>query len=232
MQIYKSRLPIKQWADADRPIEKLLAKGERHLSDAELLAILIGSGSQDENVLDLSKRILNAVENNLDALGKLSLNDFMKFKGIGKVKATAISAALEIGRRRQQSDLSEKPKIYSSSSVYKIMSPLLQDLNHEQFWVLFLNRANRVIKKIQVSQGGVAGTVVDAKIIFKYALEHLACSLILCHNHPSGNLNPSQADINITKKLKKAGTVLDIEVLDHLIIAGKAYYSFCDEGIF
>ena len=230
MKSYQTKVPIRQWAADDRPIEKLINKGEKYLSDTELLAILIGSGSQHENVMDLSKRMLNSFNNNLNSLGKLNIHDLKRFKGIGNVKATVISAAMELGRRRQLSDLIELPKIYSSGSVYKIMAPILKDLPHEEFWILLLNRANRVLKKTQISQGGVAGTIVDAKIIFKLALEQLACSIILCHNHPSGNLNPSQADINITKKLDQAAGVLDIEILDHVIIAGNQFYSFRDEG--
>ena len=231
MKIYQNKLPIKSWAEADRPREKLLLKGQKSLSDAELIAILLSSGNREESALDLSKRLLNSVNNNLDSLGKITYADLNTFKGIGKVKAICIMAALELGRRRTLSNVSIKPKISASRDVYQLMAPELKDLGHEEFWVLYLNRANLVVKKVPISKGGVSGTTVDAKIIFKYALELLASSMILCHNHPSSNLNPSQADITVTRKLKNAAIALDMEVLDHLIIAGDSYYSFSDEGI-
>jgi len=223
---------IKTWALQDRPREKLLQQGQRNLSDAELLAIILGSGSKDETVVALSKRILHSVNNNLHILGKTSLSDFQKFKGVGEVKAITISAALELGRRRQFSTPEKKDKITSSNDAYRIMAPTLADLSHEEFWVLFLNRANIVIKKERISVGGISGTVVDSRIIFKKAMDLLASSIILVHNHPSGNLNPSKADISVTNRLKEGGKLLDISVLDHLIITETSFYSFADEGIF
>lgn len=222
---------IKSWAEDDRPREKLMSKGKANLSDAELIAILINSGSRSETAVGLSKRILQSVENNLQELGRKEVNDLTDFKGIGTAKALSIIAAMELGRRRQLSSGIDKPQIQSSSDAWNIIAPVLMDLNHEEFWIILLNRANKVIGKEQISSGGIAGTVVDAKIIFRRALEKgPACSIILVHNHPSGNLKPSQADINITKKLRKAGENVDINVLDHLIIAGQAYYSFADDG--
>ncbi len=223
---------IKTWAIQDRPREKLLQTGQRNLSDAELLAIILGSGSKNETAVALAKRILHAVDNNLHVLGKSTLSDFQKFKGIGEVKAITIAAALELGRRRQYSIPEKKVKITSSDDAFRMMAPTLADLNHEEFWVLFLNRSNIVMKKERISIGGISGTVVDARIIFKKAMDLLASSIILIHNHPSGNLNPSKADITITKKLKEGGKLLDISVLDHLIVTDGGFYSFADEGIF
>lgn len=227
----KNNLSIKTWAEEDRPREKMLLKGRHSLSEAELLAILIGSGSKEESAVGLAQRILHSVENNLHKLGKSSLSELMKFKGIGQAKAISIAAALELGRRRQLSQIRSKPQITSSREAFQVIAPLLMDLPHEEFWILLLNRANRVIAREQVSIGGVSGTVVDAKIIFRKAIEGNACSLILCHNHPSGNLQPSQADIDLTHKLVAAGKHLDILVLDHLIIAETGYYSMADEGV-
>ncbi len=224
-------LNIKSWAEDDRPREKLMLKGKTNLSDAELIAILLGSGSREETAVGLAQRLLKEVDNNLHELGRKSISDLKKFKGIGEAKAISIIAALEIGRRRQITSPIERPQIQSSSDAWNIIAPMIMDLNHEEFWILLLNRANRVISKERISSGGVAGTVVDAKIIFRRALEGgPASSIILAHNHPSGNLKPSQADIDITKKLRKAGESLDISVLDHLIISGNAYYSFADDG--
>lgn len=225
-------LRIKSWAEDDRPREKLLLKGKSNLSDAELLAILINSGSREETAVSLSQKVLSSVDNNLHELGRKHISELMKFKGIGEVKAITIAAALEIGRRRQLTAPIERPQIQGSSDAWDVIAPLLMDLNHEEFWIILLNRANRVLSRQRVSSGGVAGTVVDAKIIFHKALECTpACSIILAHNHPSGNIKPSQADIDITKKLKKAGETLDINILDHLIISGNAYYSFADDGV-
>ncbi len=222
---------IKAWAEADRPREKLLNKGRKALSDAELLAILIGSGSRNETAVALSQRILKSVNNNLHELGKKNISDLTQFKGIGEAKAITIAAATELGRRRQLANAAERPQIKGSRDAYNILAPILIDLPHEEFWIVLLNRSNRVIGKECISSGGVAGTVVDAKIIFKKALAGLASSIILFHNHPSGNLRPSQADLDITKKLKKAGEVMDISVLDHLIVSEKGYFSFVDEGV-
>lgn len=224
-------LNIKSWAEDDRPREKLMIKGKSNLSDAELIAILLGSGSREETAVGLAQRLLKEVDNNLHELGRKRISDLKKFKGIGEAKAISIIAALEIGRRRQLTTPIERPQIKGSSDAWNVIAPMIMDLNHEEFWILLLNRANRVISKERISSGGVAGTVVDAKIIFRRALEGgPASSIILAHNHPSGNLKPSQADIDITKKLRKAGESLDISVLDHLIISGNAYYSFADDG--
>ncbi len=231
MNEYNSSIPIKQWAEADRPREKMLLLGKQNLSDAELLAIILGSGSREESALDLSKKILSSVENNLNQLGKVDLKSLQKFKGMGQVKSIALTAALELGRRRQSADIIEKPKISCSKDVYDLMQSRLVDLAHEEFWILLLNRANLVENKILISKGGVAGTVVDNKIIFKHALAHLASSIILVHNHPSSNNKPSKADIEITKKIHESGKLLDIKVLDHVIIAGQNYYSFSDENM-
>ena len=231
MNYQKNTLSIKSWAEDDRPREKMLKRGKLNLSDVELLAILLGSGSRKETAVGLSQRILKSIENNLNELGKVSLAELMRFKGIGEAKAITIAAALELGRRRQLSGFIDRPQILSSKDGYNCIAPILMDLNHEEFWIILLNRANKVISKEQISTGGVSGTVVDAKIIFRKALEVApASSIILCHNHPSGNFKPSQADIDLTIKLKKAGETLDILVLDHLIIAENNYYSFADEG--
>lgn len=224
-------LNIKQWAAEDRPREKLLLKGKSALSDAELIAILLGTGTTTMSAVDLAKKVLQCAGNNLNDLACLSLKDMMKVKGIGEAKAISIAAALELGRRRKESIADEKPKVGSSKDAYDHLKGDLLDLPHEEFWILILNRANRITKKYQISQGGVAGTVADPKIIFKIAVEELASGIILAHNHPSGNLNPSQADVDLTKKLKEAGRLLDIQVLDHIIIAGKNYYSFADESM-
>lgn len=229
--IYKNTLPLKSWAEEDRPREKLLLKGKQNLSDAELVAILIGSGNRSETAVGLSKRLLSSFDNNLHELGKSTIVDLMKFKGIGQAKAIGIAAAMELGRRRQLSSPKERPQIGCSRDAFELLAPIIQDLGHEEFWILLLNRSNRVIAREQISRGGVAGTVVDAKMIFKKALEVLASSIILCHNHPSGNLKPSQADLAITKKLKKAGESLEISVLDHLIISELGYFSFADEAL-
>ncbi len=223
-------LNIKSWAAEDRPREKLLLKGTGALSDAELIAILIGSGTAKLSAVELSKIILQEVKNNLNDLAKLSVKDLVKIKGIGEAKAITIIAALELGRRRKNQEQVDKPKLVTSASVFEVIQGDLMDLPHEEFWVLLLNRAHMLIKKKRISEGGVSGTVADPKIIFKLALEELASGIILVHNHPSGNLSPSQSDIDLTKKIKEAGKTLEIQLLDHLIIAGKKYYSFADEG--
>src|ERR1035437_2570390 len=224
-------LTIKSWAEEDRPREKLLSKGRHVLTDAELIAILIGSGSRNETAVELAKRILSQFENNLNAIAKLSVQDLMKFKGIGEAKAISIVAALELGRRRKETETLKREKIISSKDTYDIFRPQFLDLPHEEFHVLLLSRSNIVIRKEFVSRGGVSGTVVDPKIVFKIAVEHLASSIILCHNHPSGNLKPSNEDISLTKKIKEAGTLLEIPILDHLIISHSGYFSFADEGM-
>jgi DNA repair protein RadC len=228
--MYK-KLSIKEWAVEDRPREKMLAKGIRSLSEAELIAILIGSGNLEESAVEVSRRILASVNNNLNELGKKNINDLQKFKGIGPAKAITIAAAMELGRRRKETEPEEKPKVVTSADAAAIFIPLLSDLPHEEFWVLLLNRNNLVIDKMLVSQGGLSGTIIDVRIILKMALDKLASSIILCHNHPSGNLVPSEADKEITRKIKEAGKHMDIPVLDHLIIGNGSYFSFTDEGL-
>jgi len=227
----KTNFTIKKWAEEDRPREKLLLKGKQSLSDAELLAILIGSGTRGESAVDLSKRILAAVQNNLSELGKKTVSEMIQFNGIGQAKAITILAAMELGRRRQLTTISERPQIRSSKDAYNALAPLLMDLPHEEFWILLLNTANRVIGREKISAGGIRGTVADAKLIFKKAIEKNATGLILCHNHPSGALKPSAQDINLTKNIINAGKTLDIVIPDHLIIGGDGYFSFADKGI-
>lgn len=224
--------PITNWSEDDKPREKLMLKGKSALSDAELIAILIGSGSRNESAVDLSKRILATVDNNLNALGKMTIQQLMNFKGIGEAKAISIMAAMELGRRRRSEDAVELKKITSSKMIFELMQPILGELPHEEFWVLYLNNSNKVLLKSQQGKGGITGTMVDVRLVFKAALELGATSVILCHNHPSGTLTPSEADKQITKKLKAAGVNLDIQVLDHLIITENGYFSFNDEGIF
>ncbi len=223
-------LAITAWAEEDRPREKLLQKGKHNLTDAELLGILLGSGSRNQTAVGLAQDILRSTSNDLNELGKRSISDFMKFKGIGEAKAITIAAALELGRRRQLTNIKDHPKITCSRDSYNAIAPLLMDLPHEEFWILLLNQANKVIDRKQVSLGGTTGTVVDAKVIFRKAIEGQAVYLILAHNHPSGNIQPSIQDINLTKKLVEAGNILSIKILDHLIIGEKSYYSFADEG--
>jgi DNA repair protein RadC len=224
-------LNIKSWAAEDRPREKLLLKGTAALSDAELIAILLGTGTTSISAVDLAKSILQSVGHNLDDLGRLSVKDLMKIKGIGQAKAITIISALELGRRRKNSATPEKSKITSSSEAYDLIKGDLMDKPQEEFWVIFLNRNNRPIKKQRISLGGVHGTVADPKIIFKMALEELASAIIVAHNHPSGNLTPSRQDIDLTARLKEGSKLLEITLTDHLIIAGKGYYSFADEGL-
>jgi DNA repair protein RadC len=222
---------IKNWAQDDQPREKLRDKGKAALSDAELVAILISSGSREESAVDLCKRILASVDNNINALGKLSIQQLMTFKGIGEAKAISITAALELGRRRRLEDALKQEKIDSSRSVFDIMQPVLGELPHEEFWILYLNNSNKVIQKNQLSKGGITGTLVDVRLVLKKALEVSATAIVLVHNHPSGTLKPSEADKTITEKLKTAAQSLDIKVLDHLIVTEKAYFSFADEGL-
>jgi DNA repair protein RadC len=225
------KLTIKSWALDDRPREKLVAKGKNALSDAELIAILIGSGNRNESAVALSKRILNSVEGSINALAKLSVEKLMTFKGIGEAKAISIITGLELGKRRQLEIALEKPKITSSKDGFNIMQPIIGDLEHEEFWVLFLNNSNKVLAKNQISKGGLTATIVDVRLLFKQALELTSVAMIVCHNHPSGKLEPSNADKQLTQKIKQAGTTLDIKLLDHLIITEKAYFSFADEGL-
>ena len=230
--IYENNsLPIKSWAEDDRPREKMLLKGKSALSDAELVAILIGSGSKNESAVTLSKRILASVDNNLNSLGKLSVLELQKFKGIGEAKAISIITALELGRRRRLEEALELPIITSSKAVFNIMQPIIGELQHEEFWIVYLNNSNKVIYKDQLSKGGLTGTLVDVRLVFKRGIELNATAIILCHNHPSGKLQPSSADISITSKLKQAGETLDIKVLDHLIVTENDYFSFADENI-
>ena len=209
-----------------------MLKGKSVLSDAELIAILIGPGSRNESAVGLSKRILASVDTNLNALGKLSISQLIAFKGIGEAKAISIIAALELGRRRRSEEAVELKKVTSSKVIFEIMQPIIGELPHEEFWIIYLNNSNKVISKSQLSKGGITGTLVDVRIVFKTALEMGATALILCHNHPSGTLIPSDADKQITKKLKLAGESLEIKVLDHLIVTETSYFSFADEGIF
>lgn len=228
---YSTSRRILSWAEEDRPREKLLLKGKGALSDAELIAILIGSGTRELSAVDLSKIILQKASNNLNELAKLSLKDLIKIKGIGEAKAISIAAALELGRRRKDSEVVRRPKITSSKDAYEQIRSYLMDLPHEEFWILLLTRSNEVIRPVQISQGGISGTVADPKIIFKSALEHLASSMILVHNHPSGNLKPSEADKELTRRLVTSGKLLDIPILDHLIVSELGYLSFADEGL-
>ena len=231
MQEKPSSFSIKNWSQDDQPREKLLYKGKAALSDAELVAILIGSGNREESAVALCKRILASVDNNLSALGKLTINQLMAFKGIGEAKAITIVAALELGRRRRGEDALEKKKITSSATVFELMQPIIGELEHEEFWIIYLNNSNSIIHKNQLSKGGITGTFVDVRLVLKNALEVGATGLILAHNHPSGTLKPSEADKQITQKLKTAAQSLDIKVLDHLIVTENAYFSFADEAL-
>ncbi len=223
-------LGIKSWAEEDRPREKLLAKGRAALSDAELIAILLGSGTVRLSAVDVAKLMLQGVGNDLNELARQSVKQLCRHPGIGEAKAIAVVAALELGRRRKEADAPARATITCSRDIYHLMRPNLLDLPYEEFWVILLNRANAVMRKVAISQGGVAGTVADPKMIFKEALEQLASSIILVHNHPSGNRQPSAADLALTKKLRQAGDFLDLPVLDHLIYTDRGYYSFADEG--
>lgn len=222
---------IKYWAEDDQPREKLMLKGKSALSDAELIAILIGSGSRNESAVELSKRILASVDNNLNTLGKQSLQQLMSFKGIGEAKAITIAAAMELGRRRRDEEGVDLKKITSSRAVFEIMQPIIGELPHEEFWILYLNNSNKVTYKAQLSKGGITGTIVDVRLVFKMALEQNATGIILVHNHPSGTLQASEPDKQITRQLKAAGHSLSINVLDHVIVTEKDYYSFADSGI-
>jgi DNA repair protein RadC len=228
-QEYK-RLTIKDWAVEDRPREKMLQKGIGSLSDAELIAILLRSGNTDETAVTVAQRLLTLAQNNLNELGKFSLHQITQIKGIGEAKAITVLAALELGRRRKAVEALNRERITSSRNVIEVFQPMLADLPHEEFWALLLNKANKVIDKVRVSQGGVAGTVVDVRIIVKAAVEKLASSIIIAHNHPSGNPKPSDKDISITQKLKDAANLFDITILDHLIITDNECYSFADNG--
>ncbi|MBW1296692.1 RadC family protein [Aquimarina litoralis] len=222
---------IRKWNENDRPREKLLVKGKNALTDSELIAILIGSGNKEESAVALSKRILASVDHQIHSLGKLSVKQLMNFKGIGEAKAITIVAGLELGKRRKEEGVPVISKISSSKDVFDLMNPLIGDLEHEEFWVLYLNNSNKVLQKKQISVGGKTGTLVDPRIVFRFAIEFGATAIILAHNHPSGSLAPSQSDKTLTQKLKQAGVTLDIKLLDHLIITEKDYFSFADQAI-
>lgn len=224
------RLRIREWAAEDRPREKLLLKGVASLSDAELVAILIGSGNRDETAVQLSQRILNTVSNNLNALGKLSVKDLMAFKGIGEAKAIAIAAAMELGRRKRETEPPERESIRSSRDVYDLFYPLLCDLPHEELWMALTNRAGKVVEKVKVGQGGAGMIHIDIQVIMKAAVNALAAGIVLCHNHPSGNVNPSRADDELTSRLAKAAGLFNIRLLDHVILSDNTCYSYADEG--
>jgi DNA repair protein RadC len=223
-------LSIKQWAEDDRPREKMLLKGKTTLSDAELIAILLGSGSRNETAVQLAQRILKEYGNNLNELAKLSVADLQKFKGIGEAKAISIVAALELGRRRKDTDTPQQTVIRTSADAYTHIAGKLSDLPHEEFWILVLNRAHRVIKSELISKGGVSGTVADVRMMIKTAVENLASAIVLAHNHPSGNTRPSDADIQLTRKVRQAADLFDIQLLDHIIVGEGTYYSFADNG--
>lgn len=227
----QDNLSIRQWAEEDRPREKLLLKGRSALSDAELLAILLGSGARNLSAVDLAKLLLQQARQNLHELASMSIHQLMEFRGIGEAKAVTIAAALELGRRRKEAEPIRRPRIASAEDSYRCIYPDLADLNHEEFWVLLLNRANLLLAKQRVSSGSIGGTVADPKAIFRRALEAEASAMILIHNHPSGNTRPSQADIDLTNRMKEAGKWLDLPVLDHLIFTThQGYYSFAEEG--
>lgn len=222
---------IKHWAKDDRPIEKLLVHGSQNLSNSELLAILINTGSRDKTAVDLAKDLLRLGKNNLGELAKLSAKEMMKIKGIGEVKALTIMAALELGKRRQLTAPLDKVVVTNSNELAFYLQTRLKDYRHEVFAVLFLNRANKINHFEIVSEGGITGTVADPRIILRKALEHDAVNIILCHNHPSGSLKPSRADEQLTVKIKEAARFFDIIVVDHIIVSEVGYFSFADEGI-
>ncbi|KAB1155218.1 DNA repair protein RadC [Tenacibaculum aiptasiae] len=225
------KIPIKLWAIDDMPRKKLRLKGKNSLSNAELIAILIGAGNRQESAVELAKRILLSVDNDLNSLSKLSVPALMKFNGIGEAKAIAIVSALEFGRRKLFMQKEEELKIYSSKNVFNIIQPLIGDIEHEEFWALYLNNSNVVLEKFQISKGGFTATLVDIRLLYKRALELSAVGIIVCHNHPSGKLEPSNSDIELTKKIKNAGDTLNIKLLDHIIVTEKTYFSFADEMI-
>lgn len=229
MYAESTKLTIKHWAEEDRPREKLVLKGRQSLSDAELLAIIIGSGNAELSAVELARQILSSVQNDLYELGKRPIADLIQFKGIGEAKAIAIAAALELGRRRAQSEVKPKDKIVSHRTAFEMLSPVLSDLPHEEFWMICLNRNNRFISKHKISSGGISGTVADMKMIFNVAVRELASAIILCHNHPSGNLLPSEPDKQLTRKAVEAGKLMEVTILDHIIIAHNEYFSFAEQ---
>jgi DNA repair protein RadC len=227
----RQNLTIKSWAEDDRPREKMILKGRHSLSDAELLAIILGSGSRDQSAVDLAKEMLLSVSNSLDVFGKKTLKELIKFKGVGEAKAISVLAAIELGRRRNDMDISKKIKVKSAQIVYEYLTPYFKDLAHEEFYIVLLNRANEIIHKTQISKGGISGTVVDGKVVFKIAIEYSASAIILCHNHPSGQLFPSLQDEKITNELICFGKMIDLPILDHLIFTDNGYFSFAENGI-
>lgn len=224
-------LSIKSWALDDRPREKLLLKGKQSLSDAELVAILLNSGTKDKSAVQLAKELLSNSANNLSKFGKVTIKDLTKIKGIGEAKAITILAAMELGRRRKEVEFPNKLKIRTSKDIFQYLSARFQDLNHEECFILLINRANEIIHTEQVSKGGLTSTIIDGKIIFKIALDHLASAFVLCHNHPSGQLTPSNADLKLTNKIAEFGKMIDLPLLDHVIFADNGYFSFADNGL-
>ena len=224
-------VPLRDWSPQDLPREKLIHKGKSSLSDAELISLLVGAGNRTSSSVELGKRVLHCANNNLHELARMTVKDLIRVSGIGRIKAMSIVAALELGRRRRELSPESRPRLSKSADAFDLLKPVLLDIPHEEFWIILVNRANRLIRIGQVSQGGVAGTVADPKIIFKMALEELASGIILAHNHPSGNLSASQADIELTRKLSAGARLLEIQVLDHIILAGQKYFSFADEGL-
>jgi DNA repair protein RadC len=227
----ENTVPLRDWSPQDLPREKLIHKGRTALTDAELISLLLGAGTRNTSSVELGKRVLHFANNNLHELARMGVKDLTRIGGIGRTKAMTIVAALELGRRRRELDPESRPRLSKSADAFDILKPVLLDILHEEFWIILVNRANRMIRLNQVSQGGVAGTVADPKIIFKMALEELASGIILAHNHPSGNLSASQADIELTRKLAAGARLLEIQVLDHIILAGQKYFSFADEGL-
>lgn len=232
MDIKTSHLTINEWAEEDKPREKLLKKGAQALTNAELLAILIGSGNREESAVELMKRVLNSCNNSLKVLSGWHLKEFQQFKGLGKAKTAALLAALELSKRKAIEETKNQPQIRFSEDIYRVLHPILSELDHEELWILLLNQANRVIETIKISSGGIDGTYADTRIILKHALLHNACNLILAHNHPSGHCIPSTQDKNLTQKLFDSAKIMNIHLLDHLIIGQTNYYSFADEGFF
>lgn len=231
--MYQStKLPITAWAEDDRPREKLLLKGRHVLSDAELLAIILGSGNRHETAVDLSKRMLAFYNGSLDSLARLSVSELQQFSGVGEAKAVSVIAALELGRRRKTVTAdSDEDYIRASSDSYRMIRPVLEDHDHEQFWMLMINRSNKLIRKELISKGGMNATIVDPKVVYRNALMHGAAGIVLCHNHPSGNVRPSESDIRLTRRLREAAAILEIVLLDHIIIGTNTYFSFADDGI-
>jgi DNA repair protein RadC len=227
----EKKLSIKDWAEDDRPREKMMKNGINSLSNAELIAILFGTGTRNESAVELARKLLDNADNNLNELAKQDIKQLCKVKGIGEAKAISLLTALELGKRRNVEEVIQRRKISSSKDACEIFGPLLRDLPHEEFWILLLNRSNIIIDKKRISQGGIAGTVTDIRIILKAALDNMSSSIILCHNHPSGNQKPSNEDDLLTNKIKDAGKLLDINILDHIIIANDKYFSFADEGM-